>query len=134
MELPGTLSDPAVAARRRPVCDLGALRSPYVRPDGDVDYRCPAEPLAMYVRKGGRAQNAEGRACLCNGLMAAAGLAQRRPDGTREAPLVTSGADFGLVRTLAAAAPDGHYRAADVLAQLLQDSALGAAGPATLAG
>ena len=134
VELPGTLSDPDVVAQRRPVCDLGALRSPFVRPDGAVDYRCPAEPLAMYVRKGGRAQNAEGRACLCNGLLAAAGLAQRRPDGTREAPLVTSGADFDLVRALAAAAPGGQYRAADVLAHLLAPAPARPAQATTLAG
>ena len=87
----------------------------------------------MYVRKGGRAQNAEGRACLCNGLMAAAGLGQRRPDGTSEAPLVTSGADFDLVRTLAATAPDGRYSAAQVLEALLRNQAL-PAPPASLAG
>ena len=44
VELDGTLSDPEVAAARRAVCDLGALRSPFARPDGTVDFRCPAEP------------------------------------------------------------------------------------------
>ena len=52
--------------------DLGALRTPFVRDKGGIDYRCPAEPVAMYQRKGGRAQNSEGRLCLCNGLLAAA--------------------------------------------------------------
>ena len=47
VELPGTLSDPQVVAERRPVCDLGALRTPFAAPDGSIDYRCPAEPLAM---------------------------------------------------------------------------------------
>jgi NAD(P)H-dependent flavin oxidoreductase YrpB (nitropropane dioxygenase family) len=121
VELEGTLSDPQVVAQRRPVCDLGALRTPFAAGDGTIDYRCPAEPLAMYTRKGGRAQNAEGRTCLCNGLMAAAGLAQRRPGGRVEPPLVTSGADFSLVRELAGRA--GHatdpYDAADVVDHLL---------------
>jgi NAD(P)H-dependent flavin oxidoreductase YrpB (nitropropane dioxygenase family) len=121
VELEGTLSDPSVVAARRAVCDLGALRAPFLRPDGAVDYRCPAEPLAMYVRKGGRPQNAEGRVCLCNGLMAAAGLAQRRPGGSVEPPMVTSGSDFALVRLLAGG-PDGtqrvDYTAADVVTSL----------------
>jgi NAD(P)H-dependent flavin oxidoreductase YrpB (nitropropane dioxygenase family) len=120
VELPGTLSDPAVAGARRAVCDLGALRTPFKRPDGEVDYRCPAEPAAMYARKGGRAQNAEGRLCLCNGLMAAAGMAQHRPGGAVEPPLVTSGEDFTTVIALAGAMPDGPrpYPAAAVVAHL----------------
>lgn len=122
VELDGTLSDPAVVAQRRPVCDLGALRTPFARADGTIDYRCPSEPLAMYTRKGGRAQNAEGRLCLCNGLMAAADLAQRRPGGTVEPALVTSGEDFAAVRALSAAMPGGPraYPAAAVVAHLRQ--------------
>ena len=46
------------------IADLGALRTPYKKANGDIDYRCPAEPLAVYTRKGGRAENAEGRRCL----------------------------------------------------------------------
>lgn len=121
VELPGTLSDPDVVEARKAVCDLGALRSPFKRPDGQIDYRCPAEPLAMYVRKGGREQNAEGRVCLCNGLMAAAGLPQLRKGGFVEPPMVTSGEDFSAVRLLAAQVPGGPapYPAAAVVAHLL---------------
>ena len=36
------------------ICDLGYLRQPYKREDGSLGYRCPAEPVADYVRKGGR--------------------------------------------------------------------------------
>ncbi|HEX6887243.1 MAG TPA: hypothetical protein VF143_03980 [Candidatus Nanopelagicales bacterium] len=107
IELDGTLTDPAVRAQRRPVCDLGHLRTPFVRADGEVDFRCPSEPPAMYARKGGRAQNAEGRVCLCNSLLAAAGMGQRRKGGVVEPPLVTSGEDFRAVRALAAAMPGG---------------------------
>jgi NAD(P)H-dependent flavin oxidoreductase YrpB (nitropropane dioxygenase family) len=120
IELPGTLSDPAVAAARKPVCDLGALRTPFARADGTIDYRCPSEPPAMYARKGGRPQNSEGRLCLCNGLMAAAGFAQTRPGGAVEPALVTSGEDFATVRTLAATMPGGPapYPAAAVVEHL----------------
>lgn len=119
-QLPGTLSDPAVAGARTPVCDLGALRTPFIRADGAVDYRCPAEPPAMYARKGGRPQNAEGRLCLCNGLTAAADLAQHRPRGGAEPALLTTGEDFSTVRALAARMPGGPapYPAEWVVAHL----------------
>jgi NAD(P)H-dependent flavin oxidoreductase YrpB (nitropropane dioxygenase family) len=130
VELDGTLTDPEVRAARRQVCDLGHLRTPFVRPDGEVDFRCPSEPTAMYVRKGGRAQNAEGRVCLCNGLLAAAGLGQRRRGGVVEPPLVTSGEDVRAVQALATAAGNGPepYPAAAVIAHLRSalDTALAA--------
>jgi NAD(P)H-dependent flavin oxidoreductase YrpB (nitropropane dioxygenase family) len=118
VELEGTLSDPAVAAARKAVCDLGALRSPFRNAKGRIDYRCPAEPLPMYVRKGGREANAEGRRCLCNALMAAAGLPQVRPDGSVEPALVTSGTDFSAVADLAQ--DSSGYQAADVVDYLLR--------------
>ncbi len=90
------------------MCDLGALRVPYKRADGTIDYRCPAEPTAVYVgRKGGRHATAEGRRCLCNGLLATAGLAQRRPHGRVEPALVTSGTDFSTVAVLQRGLPSG---------------------------
>lgn len=102
----GTLSDPALAAQRPPVCDLGALRSPYRKDDGSIGYRCPAEPQGTYVaHKGGRAANTEGRACLCNALMSAAGLPQQRPHDYVEPPIVTAGNDFTAVAVLARARP-----------------------------
>jgi hypothetical protein len=86
----------------------------------------------MYVRKGGRAQNAEGRVCLCNSLLAAAGLGQRRRGGTIEPALVTSGEDFRAVRVLAAATPNGPapYPAAAAITHLRSALATPAATPA----
>lgn len=97
-----TLSDPAVSGRRPRVCDVGALRTPYLKADGAIGYRCPAEPVATYVeRKGGRPANTDGRACLCNALLATAGLPQQRPHDYVEPPLVTAGSDFTAVIELA---------------------------------
>ena len=105
----GTLSDPEVFARRQPVCDLGALRTPYRKPDGAIGYRCPAEPTRVYVEhKGGRAANTDGRRCVCNALMATAGLPQHRPNGNVEPPLITAGNDFTAVAALMAALPAGQ--------------------------
>lgn len=129
VEMAGTLTDPEVADARRPVCDLGVLRSAFLSGDGKVDYRCPAEPQAAYLRKGGREQNTTGRVCLCNALFASAGLGQRRPGGATEPALVTSGADLTPVADLLAAArsrtgvpaqedPPG-YAAKDVVDYLL---------------
>jgi NAD(P)H-dependent flavin oxidoreductase YrpB (nitropropane dioxygenase family) len=102
MALDGTLSDSDLADGRPRVCDLGALRTAYKKPDGAIGYRCPAEPPATYVdRKGGRVENTDGRACLCNALMAAAGLAQQRPHDYVELPIVTAGDDFEAVLALA---------------------------------
>ncbi|HSJ23959.1 MAG TPA: nitronate monooxygenase [Longimicrobiales bacterium] len=79
-------------ARKR-VCDLGYLRTAYRRPDGRLDYRCAAEPVDTYVKKGGDVENTVGRKCLCNALMADIGMAQVRDGGELERPIITSGDD-----------------------------------------
>lgn len=93
-ELAGTLSDPEIYRQRRRVCDLGFLRQAYRKDDGTIGYRCPAEPEAAYVTKGGRLEDTVGRKCLCNALTADIGIPQRLPDGTFEKALVTLGDDF----------------------------------------
>jgi NAD(P)H-dependent flavin oxidoreductase YrpB (nitropropane dioxygenase family) len=115
----GTLSDPQVSEGRRRVCDLGVLRVPYKTETGAIGYRCPAEPLRAYTNvKGGRVENTEGRLCLCNGLLATAGLAQyRTKTGYEEPPLVTAGDDFRGVHELMHRLRPGEsfYTAADVI-------------------
>jgi hypothetical protein len=121
-ELDGTWTDPDTAAARRPVCDLGVLRAAYRTEKGSVGFRCPAEPGAQYLRKGGRSANREGRVCLCNALLATAGFAQRRRTSINEPALLTSGADLApvaeIMRTTAARA-DRPYTARDVVNHLL---------------
>jgi len=98
-------------------CDLGYLRTAFRGPDGRVVYRCAAEPVEDYVAKGGDAADTVGRRCLCNGLVANIGLAQRREDDGIERPLLTSGHDLEGVRALLAANP--RYGAADAVEYLL---------------
>jgi NAD(P)H-dependent flavin oxidoreductase YrpB (nitropropane dioxygenase family) len=115
----GTLSDHNVYESRRRVCDLGVLRVPYKTDTGSIGYRCPAEPLRAYTEvKGGRVENTEGRLCLCNGLLATAGLAQHRTKtGYEEPPLVTAGDDFRGVHELMHRIQPGEsfYTAAHVI-------------------
>ncbi len=118
VQVQGTLSDDDVYEDRRRVCDLGALRVPYKTDGGAIGYRCPAEPERAYSDiKGGRVANTEGRLCLCNGLLATAGLAQLRTKNAYEEPaLVTAGSDFSAVREIMQRMkPDGFYSAGDVI-------------------
>ena len=117
--LEGTLSEQDVADARERRCDLGYLREVYVA-DGRLGYRCPAEPVEDYVRKGGDVADTEGRLCICNGLTAAVGLGQRR-HGAEEPPILTAGNDLeNLKRLLGPDRPT--YRAADVVRYLLGES------------
>lgn len=115
-QLSGTLSEEETYQARSRLCDLGYLRTPHRKDNGTVGYRCPGEPAADYVRKGGAAADTAGRRCLCNGLTASIGLAQHRPDGYTEPPLLTLGQDFDFLTGL----PPGEYGAADVVGYLLK--------------
>ncbi len=119
VQVDGTISEEDVFLNRRRVCDLGALRVPYMTDNRLIGYRCPAEPLKAYsLVKGGRAENIEGRACLCNGLLASAGLPQYRvAAGVEEPPIVTAGSDFAGVRELMSRVATGtaFYSASDVI-------------------
>jgi nitronate monooxygenase len=115
---PGTASEAAVVAAREPMCDLGYLRQAYREANGTVGFRCPGEPLDDYLRKGGTADEAVGRKCVCNGLLATVGLPQTRHSGAVEPPLVTAGNDLEVIRTLLKQGSKG-YSAGDVLDHLL---------------
>jgi NAD(P)H-dependent flavin oxidoreductase YrpB (nitropropane dioxygenase family) len=117
VQLPTSVSDEKVYANRARLCDLGYLRVPYRRDDGGVGYRCPAEPVAVYVRKGGSEDDAVDRRCLCNGLMATIGLGQRHDDGV-EPPLLTLGQQLEFLPELVARS-GMDFTAADVVAYLL---------------
>jgi nitronate monooxygenase len=117
----GTLSDRVMYEARERVCDLGYLRVAYQRPDGRLDYRCSAEPVETFVKKGGAREETEGRKCLCNALFAAIGHGQVRKDGRVEQPLLTSGDEINSIRHLVGANGTG-YTASDVIDYLLRDA------------
>lgn len=114
----GTLSDPEDYEARNRICDLGFLRSIFKKEDGSLGYRCSAEPVDDYVRKGGNVEDTVGRTCLCNNLFATAGFAQYRKDGYVEQPLVTLGDDLVAVGQFLKAGKTS-YSAEDVITYLL---------------
>ncbi|HAV13441.1 MAG TPA: 2-nitropropane dioxygenase [Opitutae bacterium] len=81
------------------VCDLGYLRHVYEKVDGSIAYRCPAGPRERYLASGGTEAEAEGKHCLCNGLMATIGLGQIR-DGQAIPPLITFGENLSFLDSL----------------------------------
>lgn len=130
LQLEGSLTDPQVYSQRERRCDLGYLRRAYRRDDGTLGWRCAAEDVDAFVRKGGAADECTGRQCLCNALLANVGLAQRTGDDAVEPPLVTCGdAITGLAPLLA----DGRteYAAEDVVDYLLAGVERPAAATAT---
>ena len=116
--LESTLSEDGIYKERPRLCDLGYLRRAYRKEDGTVGYRCPGEPEADYVKKGGKLEDTVGRKCLCNSLMANIGLGQRRADGYEEPPLLTAGNDLACI-TPFIANDRLSYHAKDVIASLI---------------
>lgn len=118
VEMEGTLGIPENLAGRTRICDLGYLQQAYLDEQGRLQGRCPSEPVADYVRKGGKEEDTHRRACLCNGLMANIGLPQTQKWG-REERLFTAGDD--LIRLPLGSAEHPHYSAADVIGYLHGD-------------
>ncbi|MFA6243963.1 MAG: nitronate monooxygenase [Candidatus Hydrogenedentales bacterium] len=113
--IPDTMSDPELYELRDRLCDVGYLRVVYKKPDGTLGYRCAAEPVEKYVKKGGKIEDTEGRKCLCNGLAAAAGFPQVQKNGQIERALVTAGDDLLEIRRFFKEGSTS-YTAADVIA------------------
>lgn len=126
VQLDGTLSDPQVYDARRRSCDLGGLQQRALTkpgPDGmrQLYRRCPAEPVAVFVRKRGLEANAQDRRCLCNGLISAVGLGQIvNKDGkpVEEPAIVTLGNDLEGIRRVSRNG-QARYYARDVVLDIL---------------
>ena len=112
VQLEGTLSDPIVYEKRKRDCSLGYLVQAYETKKGRIGFRCPAEPIPAYVKKGGNVGDTEGRVCLCNGLAAAP------MDGQpNEACIATLGQEQSFIHELMPSA-DGSYSAEDVVSYI----------------
>jgi nitronate monooxygenase len=134
--LEGTVAEDNEFSRRKRVCNLGLLRHIYRKEQGELGgsslessaqdaspsypditslgYRCPAEPVEAFVRKGGAEEAAIHARCLCNGLLASIGLAMEYAGGYLEKPLLVPGEYLESLRVLIRKV--GHdYSAADVI-------------------
>ena len=118
VQLPGTLSDAKSLPPRERLCDLGYLRHAYRKDDATIGYRCPAEPVDDFIRKGGTVEETEGRECVCNGLVATIGLAQVNTENASGLPLVTAGNEIANVARFVPPGRDS-YTAAEVIRLLL---------------
>ncbi len=96
----GTVSDEEIFLKRQKQCDMGYLRSPYLRPSGGVGYRCSAEPEQTFHFKGGDSDSTSGVRCLCNALIATIGLGQVRWGTYSEPALITLGSDLSGCKEL----------------------------------
>lgn len=118
VQLEQTLSDAEPYAQRQRVCDVGYLRHAYLKDDGKIGWRCPAEPVDDFVAKQGQIDRTEGRKCVCNALLVNIGLGQVRRDASHELPLITSGDDVANIARFAEPDAPG-YSAKDVIDYLL---------------
>lgn len=114
MRLENSVIDPDKSRIRKRICDLGYLRRIYCKGGSEIGYRCPAEPVELFIKKGGTLEETVGKHCLCNGLMATIGLGQIRDYGI-EPPIVTSGEDLSPVVNILKKIGSDNYSAHDVL-------------------
>lgn len=114
VRLDGSVSEKEVYESRKRICDLGYLRHAYQDANGKIGQRCPAEPVADYVKKGGAEADTVGRKCLCNALMADIGHAQIQAGGRAELPLLTAGDDLNLLNRILRPGAD-RYTVQDII-------------------
>ena len=111
-QLSGTMSEQAVYKSRVRNCSRKALQFP-AEANGKIIFRCAAEPIEDYLKKGGKLEDTIGARCLCNGLFSAATLGD-----PNELPIFTMGDDVSFLRHLMKDENDS-YRATDAIAYLL---------------
>ena len=112
-QLAGTMSEPEVYAARERNCSRKALQFPAELVDGKIVFRCAAEPVDDFLKKGGRLEDTVGARCLCNGLFSATGLGD-----PKELPIFTMGDDVSFLRHLLRDENDS-YTAVEGIAYLL---------------
>lgn len=113
VDLKGTTAEQQNILNRPRACDVGALLAPYRKDDGVIGYRCPAEQVDTFVKKGGDITRTQGATCLCNGLLNASVLGKDGSPAT-----LTLGSDVSFLHHLLL---DGkvEYSAEDAMHYLL---------------
>jgi len=105
--------------KRPRICNLGYLRAVYKKADGSLGYRCAAEPIKAYIKKGGKEEDTEGRKCLCNALLANIGLPEVYKNGYVEQTLITAGDTLKKVREFIK--EGSELSVADIIEALMRD-------------
>lgn len=77
-------------------CTTGRLRERITR-NGRLDWRCKAEPVEDYIRKGGKIEDTIGAGCLCEMLLAAVDLGQVNKDGYQIPALYSAGTELDFL-------------------------------------
>lgn len=113
LSVPSSIADVALYCNRASICNQGVLLKPFVTKLGSLGYRCSAEPIDVYLAKGGKKDKTAGVYCICNGLMSAAGLGDYLEPAT-----VTLGDDLSFVAKLTDS-PARGYSVADAMKYLL---------------
>jgi NAD(P)H-dependent flavin oxidoreductase YrpB (nitropropane dioxygenase family) len=111
-QLSGTISDAEVYAARKRNCSRKMLQFP-AEHNGKIVFRCAAEPVDDYVKKGGKLEDTLGARCLCNGLFSATGIGD-----PLEMPIFTMGDDLSFLRHLMKDENDS-YTAYDAIRYLI---------------
>lgn len=118
VKLRDSLAHEAQYIARTRICDLGYLRHLYKLDNGQIAYRCPAEPITDWIKKGGQEVDTVGKKCLCNALFTNVGLGQLQDWGP-EGYLLTAGDDFNQIPRILKPGQTS-YTASDVVSYLLK--------------
>lgn len=118
--LPGSISESQFYNSRKRICDLGYLRHAFKKEDGSIGQRCPAEPVADYLKKGGKIEETVGKKCLCNALMADIGMGQIQSNKVKERHLLTAGDDLNFINRIIGKNKT-DFSANDVIGYLLEN-------------
>lgn len=110
LSVPGTIFEKEIYNSRVRNCSMGYLREAVWLND-KVIFRCSAEPVKDYERKGGEVNDTIGRMCLCNALT---GTVNARPG---EMTVLTAGDDIASVRKMMKG-ENSTYTAEDVVKYL----------------
>ena len=99
VSMPETLSDNGVYMARKRICNKGYLMQSHFTTTADGSVKetliCAAMPQEQYVKLGGNPEDTVDRRCLCNALLATAGLGD-----PNEPAIVTLGLEGSKVQTL----------------------------------
>jgi len=106
----GTLSQKDVIEKTKRICTLGYLVQAYLKENGSIGFRCPAEKPEVFIKKGGNPEDMKGKICLCRALTAACGHAA----DPKEPMVVTLGKELQAVKELTQE-HGGNYSAEEVI-------------------